>query len=124
MKRTFTPLGLKGLALLAALLPLQVAAHAIVVKASPAARSSVAAGAVPVALDFNSRIDHSRSRLALIDARGDATLLSLEQSPEDQMRAVAKAVAPGSYRLEWVVLSVDGHITRGNVVFKVDATGH
>jgi methionine-rich copper-binding protein CopC len=39
------------------------------------------------------------------------------------MRAVAKAVAPGSYRLEWVVLSVDGHITRGNVMFKVDATG-
>jgi methionine-rich copper-binding protein CopC len=31
-------------------------------------------------------------------------------------------LAPGAYTLHWQVLAVDGHITRGNVPFTVDAT--
>ena len=31
------------------------------------------------------------------------------------------SVGPGAYTLHWQVLAIDGHITRGNVHFTVDA---
>lgn len=94
-----------------------VFAHAIIVEAAPAAHSTVSAGDIPIQLKFNSRVDRARSRLRLIDVRGIATKLELTDSTADRMTALAKSVAPGKYRLEWYVLSADGHITRGNIKF-------
>jgi methionine-rich copper-binding protein CopC len=100
--------------------PRVLLAHAIVVTAVPAAKSTVAAGTVPIALEFNSRIDLSRSRLSLIDAEGATTVLPVDPAaPENTIRASATDLAPGTYRLEWYVLSADGHITRGNLQFSV-----
>ncbi len=95
-------------------------AHAIVVTASPRAHASVAAGDVPIVLEFNSRIDASRSKLTLQDPAGNIRELALESaSAKHVLRATARGVAPGEYRLEWFVLSADGHITRGRLNFKV-----
>ncbi|TAI60323.1 copper resistance protein CopC, partial [Bradyrhizobium sp. Leo170] len=33
--------------------------------------------------------------------------------------AEAKGLSPGAWRLRWQVLSVDGHITRGDIPFTV-----
>ncbi|MBI2801625.1 MAG: copper resistance protein CopC [Gammaproteobacteria bacterium] len=99
-----------------------VHAHAIVVEATPAANATVG-NSVPVDLKFNSRIDTTRSRLAIVDATGKSRVLHLNpDSPPNHMRATASNLAPGKYRLEWYVLSADGHITRGNLKFHVEAT--
>ena len=37
------------------------------------------------------------------------------------LAAKASGLAPGAYRLRWQVLSVDGHVSRGDVNFKVRA---
>lgn len=98
----------------------KVYAHAIVVAAVPAAHSVVQTSTFAIDLRFNSRIDLSRSRLALIDAKGQSRVLGLAGTAEsDRMRTTATEVAPGPYRLEWYVLSADGHITRGNLKFQV-----
>ena len=97
-------------------------AHAIIVEAAPQADAVVHGGALEVRLRFNSRIDHRRSRLILYLADGSARPLS--QAPDvapDVVAARAVGLAPGAYRLRWQVLAVDGHITRGDIPFKVVA---
>lgn len=97
-----------------------VAAHALVIASQPGANQELAAGEVAVDLKFNSRLDRKRARLRLIDAAGTARDLDIEEdhSP-DHLRAAAGRLRAGAYRIEWYVLSPDGHVTRGNVPFKV-----
>ena len=95
-------------------------AHAIVVSSQPAAGAVVHGKTVAVVVRFNSRIDPVRSRLLLVRADGSSTTLELNgtQYP-DTLAATAGPLAPGSYRLRWQVLAVDGHITRGDIPFTV-----
>ena len=96
------------------------AAHAIVLEATPAVNQSVVGSDVAIALRFNSRIDHMRSRLTLLDANGEAHALAIDaSSADDTLAARATGLAPGAYRIRWQVLAVDGHITRGDVPFTV-----
>jgi methionine-rich copper-binding protein CopC len=95
-------------------------AHAIILDSSPAADSTVTPDKVPLKLRFNSRIDHARSVLTLIDSDKHQTKLAISpQSGTDTLEATTDALPPGSYRIRWQVLSVDGHITRGDIPFTV-----
>ena len=98
-----------------------VSAHAIIVAAKPDVGATVAGSNVAIDLRFNSRIDHLRSRLWL--STGDKTMpVTIAQSaPADHLAAEAGALAPGDYVLHWQVLAVDGHITRGDIPFRVGA---
>ena len=108
-----------GLALLLVNAPF-ADAHAILVEATPAAKSTVAGPDLDVRLRFNSRIDGPRSRLTLVQPGGHARALPLEpQTAPDVLTAKAAALARGAYRLRWQVLAADGHITRGEVPFQV-----
>ncbi len=71
-------------------------------------------------LQYNSRIDAGRSQLLLDLPDGSHRSLSIrpDASP-DTLSAGADGLSPGSYRLHWQVLSVDGHITRGDIPFEV-----
>ena len=111
---------LLSLALLLAA-PHVASAHAIIVSSLPVAGATVAKDeALAIRLRFNSRIDHARSRLKLLSPDGaEQTLTPTADTPADEIDAVAKALAPGSWRLRWQVLSVDGHITRGDIPFTV-----
>jgi methionine-rich copper-binding protein CopC len=97
-----------------------VAAHAIVIDASPAVDAELGGPGVPVLLRFNSRIDRDRSRLTLIrpDGSGKTVPLAASTGP-DTLAASIAGLAPGRYRLRWQVLGIDGHITRGDIPFSV-----
>jgi methionine-rich copper-binding protein CopC len=89
------------------------AAHAILIRSTPAIGASVAAGTVSLDLHYNSRIDAGRSRLTLIRAdRSTTTVPILPTDAPDALRAQV-ALTPGSYVVRWQVLATDGHITRG-----------
>jgi copper resistance protein C len=95
-------------------------AHAILVECSPAAHSTVAGPSIPLSLRFNSRVDASRCRLFLVaPSRPDQVLKINESSPTDRLTATASDLKPGSYRVRWQVLAVDGHVTRGELTFDV-----
>ncbi len=95
-------------------------AHAIITEATPALNSAVAGPHVPIELHFNSRIDHHRSRLTLVRPDGTSAPLPIgEDSAPDVVAAAGEGLVPGHYRLRWQVLSVDGHITRGDIPFDV-----
>ncbi|MCA6106755.1 copper resistance CopC family protein [Bradyrhizobium cenepequi] len=108
-------------ALILLLLSFQEAtAHAIVIKSSPAADAVMPAGNVPIHLQFNSRIDHDRSKVMLVGPSGiQQRLTPAADSAADVLDAKAEGLSPGVWRLRWQVLSVDGHITRGDIPFTV-----
>jgi methionine-rich copper-binding protein CopC len=119
--RTLTALGLAAVTLAATSVPLPALAHAIVLESRPAPNAAVTQGDVPVELRFNSRIDRKRSRLTLAGPNGSSAQVPIEEEgPPDRLAGKAAGLAPGEYRLKWQVLSVDGHITRGEIPFRVD----
>ena len=95
-------------------------AHAIVIAAQPAMNSTVAAGGLEIRLDFNSRIDRRRSRLSLQRPDGSEVAVALAPDASSGVLAGRAQVAgEGRWKLRWQVLSLDGHITRGEVSFSV-----
>ena len=103
-----------------ALGPVAARAHAIMVASLPAAGAVVHDKSGRVMVRFNSRIDKVRSRLLLVRPDGTSTTLELDGTPSpDTLTATVGELAPGSYRLRWQVLAIDGHITRGDIPFTV-----
>jgi|SRR5437899_248923 len=95
-------------------------AHAIVVEESPAPNSIVKGPDVPMKLRFNVRIDAARSKLVLYMPDGSMRELKVKQpSAPDVLAADAEGLPMGIYRLHWLVLAADGHITQGDVLFTV-----
>ena len=109
------------LALLVLGLSPQIAlAHAIVLSSSPALDSQQKGPDIAISVKFNSRIDHARSRLSLVDAANKTIELMLDPStPVDALVGRATGLTAGRYRIRWQVLAIDGHITRGDIPFTV-----
>jgi methionine-rich copper-binding protein CopC len=76
-----------------------------------------------VVLHFNGRVDAARSRLSLLNAEGAATKKIDCKAGQDQatLQGDLGEIAPGSYVVRWEVLSVDGHISRGDQPFILPA---
>ncbi|HSE37239.1 MAG TPA: copper resistance CopC family protein [Blastocatellia bacterium] len=100
-----------------------VAAHAVLVEATPASDSTVPGPDIDVKLRFNLRIDRTRSRLTLLRPDGQTIALKIiGNDAPDRLVARATGLMSGSYRLLWQVLAVDGHITRGELPFRVSGS--
>lgn len=100
-----------------------VAAHAVLVEATPKPDSTIPGPDVDVTLRFNLRIDRARSRLTLVFPDGKTIALNIaDADAPDRLVARATGLGRGSYRLRWQVLAVDGHITRGEVLFHVSGS--
>ncbi len=95
-------------------------AHAIVVAATPSAHQTVAQPELKVEIRFNSRVDLSRSRLTLARPDGASVILPLlDSGVSETLTAKATGLENGHYRLLWQTLSIDGHITHGEIPFEV-----
>ncbi len=102
------------------LFPRAALAHAVLLKSTPAANSTVAGPDVAMTFKFNSRVDASRSQISIADANGQSKVLEIDkQQAPDIITTYASKLAPGRYAIRWQVLSVDGHITRGQIPFEV-----
>jgi hypothetical protein len=99
------------------------AAHAIVVASEPGAGATLAALPGQVTIRFNSRLDHARSRLVLIGADNAQTPLAIAEDGDPVVLAapLPAGLAAGEWRLRWQVLAIDGHITRGDIPFTLQA---
>jgi methionine-rich copper-binding protein CopC len=73
-----------------------------------------------VSLRFNNRVEKALCALQLVDAGGQARPLPIAADGDvDRLAAALPALAPGIYRLEWRVLSTDGHVVSGGYSFTV-----
>ena len=94
-------------------------AHAIIVTSKPAANAQVPQGPVDILLQYNSRIDVAHSRVSLVDPAGKVTALTAAAGRRPARSVPAGTTdAPGKWIIRWQVLSVDGHITRGDIPFQ------
>jgi methionine-rich copper-binding protein CopC len=115
-------------ALLGATLALVVAgpaaAHSLLLGSSPAANVTLTTPPRELSLRFNNRIEKSLSRLRLLDARGVARPLEVQADagPADRLTATLPPLAPGPWRVEWQVLSTDGHVVSGRFEFRLAPT--
>jgi len=106
-----------------ALMPGGALAHAIIVVAQPAMNSVLAPGEIMIRLEFNSRIDSKRSGLVLLRPDGTEAAVALTPgAPPGVLAGRAQVKENGTWKLGWQVLSLDGHITRGEVDFSVRDT--
>jgi copper resistance protein C len=102
------------------LVPRIALAHAVLVKSTPVANSTVQGPTVAIAIQYNSRVDGKRSTFLVADGSGESKALAIEpQSAPDTLTAHVSQLRPGKYDLNWQVLAVDGHITRGKIPFEV-----
>jgi methionine-rich copper-binding protein CopC len=102
------------------LMALPVLAHAILLESSPSINTTVVGPSIPIKLRFNVRIDATRSRLTLVTPDASTQLLAISKdAPADILASQAQGLVPGEYRIRWQVLASDGHITRGEIPFKV-----
>ena len=111
------PAAILALGLLVASGP--ASAHAILVQSAPATGATVEAGSVEVNFRYNSRIDRARSRLTLIRADRSSDIVPILDGGGDDVLMAKATLVPGTYKLRWQVLAIDGHITRGDVPFTV-----
>jgi methionine-rich copper-binding protein CopC len=108
-----------GLALLAVS---PAGAHSLLVESAPAANATLTTPPRELVLRFNNRIERSLSRVRLVDEHGAtrALAISVADGGADRLTAaVPAALAPGRWRVEWQVLSVDGHVVTGRFEFRV-----
>jgi hypothetical protein len=109
------------IAVLMAAAPRRALAHAVLVSSSPQKNAAVSGPDININLTYNSRVDGGRSALSLLKPDGSVERIGgLTQPLPDVVSATGHGLARGAYVLRWQVLSSDGHITRGEVPFRVN----
>jgi methionine-rich copper-binding protein CopC len=95
-------------------------AHAIIVESTPKVNQVVTGPALEIKLRFNVRIDSVRSKMSLMLPDGSRRAVDIARQPSpDSLSATISKLVPGNYQLHWQVLANDGHITQGNIPFRV-----
>jgi copper resistance protein C len=97
------------------------AAHSLLLESAPAAGATLSAPPTQLSLRFNNRIEKSLSQVRLLDARGAARplVINVNGGPADRVTAPVPPLPPGPWRVEWKVLSTDGHVVSGRFDFRV-----
>ncbi len=109
---------LLALALLA-LSPASVPAHSLLLASTPPADGLVSEPSA-VTLRFNNRIEKKLCEIRLVSAHGETRVLALRGvGAVDTLEAPLPKLAAGRYRIEWRVLSTDGHVVSGAFAFNV-----
>jgi copper transport protein len=97
--------------------------HARLVSSEPAADSVMPAGLTWFRLVFSEPITSGLSGASLVATDGRTTALATAGDPRD-VHALVAPVPPldtGTYRMEWRIVSADGHPVKGSFSFRVGA---
>lgn len=97
-------------------------AHAFLDHASPAVGSTVHAPPREVRLWFSQPLEPAFSKMRVLDASGrqvDAGDSHLDSADATIVIATLPSLAPGTYRVQWRVVSVDTHVSEGDFTFDV-----
>jgi methionine-rich copper-binding protein CopC len=98
-----------------------VDAHSLLLESSPAAGAALSEGPQQISLRFNNRIEKRLSTIRVLDEHGAPRPVTMVvgEGAADRLSATMPVLAPGAWRVEWQVLSTDGHIVSGRFSFRV-----
>ncbi|RSB45285.1 MULTISPECIES: copper homeostasis periplasmic binding protein CopC [Brevundimonas] len=114
------PLASIGLVAAVSLAPVAAQAHARLVSATPAAKSTVAAPRV-VTLTFSDRVAPAFSSFDVVNAAGAKATVRTQVSQDGKTitGTLARPLAAGAYVVNWRIASTDGHRMTGSYDFTV-----
>jgi methionine-rich copper-binding protein CopC len=98
-----------------------VGAHSLLLESIPAAGATLTSPPRELMLRFNNRIERTLSRVRLLNERGEAQplVVAVDSAATDRLTAAIPPLAPGRWRVEWQVLSKDGHVVAGRFDFRL-----
>ena len=97
-------------------------AHAFLDHALPAVGSTVHTPPSQVKLWFTQKLEPAFSRLSVADPSGkqvDRRDVHVDAGDGTLLWVSLPALAPGTYRVTWRVLSIDTHVTEGDFTFEI-----
>ncbi len=97
----------------------EVQAHAMLDRAVPPVGNTVATAPHEVTLWFTQKLEPAFSSITVTNAAGERVDGGKTRVSGSQMSVTLRAGGPGTYRVNWRVLSVDTHTTEGNFTFQV-----
>jgi copper transport protein len=101
-----------------------LAVHATLVSSEPAANSHLPASPPRVRLVYSEPVEGGLARVTIVPGAGAPIVLRAAGDPRDVHAVIAPvdSLAPGRYRLDWRVVSADGHAVDGTFAFAVGDT--
>jgi hypothetical protein len=97
-------------------------AHATLQKSTPAKDAEVTTAPKEIILQFNEKLEAAFSKAKLIDSAGkevSTEKANLDASNPSMMKLAVPTLAPGKYKVEYVVVGHDGHRRKGEYSFTV-----
>jgi methionine-rich copper-binding protein CopC len=94
-------------------------AHAELERTEPQVGSTVRIAPTEVAVWFTQKLEPALSTITVRNAAGQRVDVGGTRVSGNVMRVPVKALAAGTYRVNWRVLSVDTHRTQGSFTFRV-----
>ncbi len=100
-------------------------AHATLLSSEPAAGATLATSPSRIRLLFSEAMEPTLATISLVGADGHATPLAVSGDPHDVHALIAplNGVSSGEYRVEWHVISADGHPVGSSFLFAVGTAG-
>jgi copper resistance protein C len=113
-----------GLALAACALTVSAAAgHAVLERAEPRVDSRLKRSPDEIKLYFTERLEPAYSSVRVLNDRGgqvDRRDSRVDRTNPTLLRATFPPLSPGTYKVQWRVLSIDGDVTEGAFTFRVE----
>ena len=97
----------------------EVQAHATLDHAEPRVGNTVATVPREVTLWFTQKLEAAFSSITVTNAAGERVDTGKTRVSGSQMSVTLRAGGPGTYRVNWRVLSSDTHTHEGNFTFQV-----
>lgn len=120
MRKIIAPVLIVGVVLMAARPAAQ--AHAFLDHASPAVGSSIPSRPAAVTIWFTQDLEPAFSDMTVTNAAGQRVDLGKAQVPPggpNQLQIGLRPLPPGTYTVNWHVVSVDTHPTQGTFTFDI-----
>jgi len=113
-----------GLALAACALTTTTAAgHAVLQRAEPRVESKLKRAPEEVKLYFTERLEPAYSAFRVLNDQGvqvDRRDSRVDRTNPALLRATLSPLRPGTYKVLWRVLSIDGDVTEGAFTFRIE----
>jgi copper resistance protein C len=111
-----------GFLTVAVLVPSMALGHGMLDRTEPRASGHVKAAPPQIKLWFTGALEQAYSRVEVRDAAGKRMDLgdsTVDGANRALLRVSVPALPPGTYRVVWLVVSVDSHVTEGQFSFTV-----